>query len=432
MTTNKPRHILIKNGRLLDPLSGLDDVAPLFISDGKILAIGESAPAAANFKADQTIDATGMVVCPGLIDLCARLREPGAEHKATIVSETTAAAKAGITTLCLPPDTEPVIDEPSVVELIQKRAQQQPAARIVTLGALTTGLQGQQLSEMAALKQAGCVGVSNALQPIQDSKVLRRAMEYAATHELTLHVIPLEHSLAQNGCAHEGKVATLLGLQAIPVSAETVAIAQHLALVEEIGIKTHFGRLSSARAVEMIADAKQRGLPVTADVAVHHLHLTEQHIAHFESQAHVIPPLRSATDRDALLAGLKTGMIDAICSDHQPHDADAKLNPFPATEPGISGLDTLLSLSLSLIEQMDLTLLQIIKALSSTPAGILQLDCGSLSIGTNADLCIFAPGDNWLASEDSLNSAGKNTPFLNSYLPGRVVHTLLGGQLLKS
>ena len=426
MTANNS--ILIKNGRLIDPASGLDEITSLCISDGRITSIDKQTPP--NFQATHTIDASGLIVCPGLVELSARLREPGAEQITTIASESIAAVKAGITSLCLPPDTDPVIDEPAVVELIQKRAQQHQGARVFTLGALTTGLHGKKLSEMAALKQAGCVGVSNALHPVQDSRVLRHAMEYAATHGLTLHVIPIDYALANNGCAHEGEVATLLGLQTIPVAAETVAIAQHLALIEEVGIKTHFGRLSSARAVEMITEAKLRGLPITADVAIHHLHLTEQDIAHFNDQAHVIPPLRSAADRDALIAGIKSGAIDAICSDHQPHEADAKLNPFSATEPGISGIDTLMGLSLSLIEKTDISLAQILKAISYCPAKILNLDVGEITIGAIADLCLYNPKQNWLVNENNLNSAGKNTPFMSKQLPGQIMHTLVNGQII--
>ena len=422
-------NILIQNGRLIDLQNKLDQIDSLYIRDGKISSIG-SAPD--QFVADTTIDAKGLIVCPGLIDLCARLREPGAEHKATIASETHAAAKAGITLLCMPPDTNPVIDEPAIVELIQKRAQQQQAANIVTLGALTRGLAGHQLSEMAALKKAGCVGISNALQPMESSKVLRHAMEYAATHELTLHVVPMNRTLTQGGVAHEGEVATRLGLQVIPVSAETVAIAQHIALAEETGAKVHFGRITSARAVDMIDRAKQRGVPITADVAIHNLHLTESSIEHFNSQAHVLPPLRASSDRDALRAAFKNGVIDAICSDHQPHEADAKLNPFPVTEPGISGIDTLLSLSLMLVEELDIDIATLLNKLTYIPATILNSNRGSLAVAATADLCLYDPNEAWTVTKERFNSAGKNTPFLNKELKGKVKHTIIDGQLFSA
>jgi dihydroorotase len=422
--------ILIQNGRIIDPANNIDQIADLYIQNGKIAGLGANKPN--SFKPTNTINASGHIVSPGLIDLCARLREPGAEYKANVRSETYAAARSGITLMCLPPDTDPVIDEPAVVELIQQRAQENRSADVVTLGALTTELAGQQLSEMAALKDAGCVGVSNALQPVQNNRILRHAMEYALTNNMTMHVIALDHGLAQRGIAHLGQTASLLGLQGIPVSAETVAIAQYLELIEEIGVKTHFGRLSSARAVEMIADAKSRDLPVTADVAIHHLHLTDEAIEHFNSQAHVIPPLRSASDRDALLAGLRTGIIDAICSDHQPHEPDAKLNPFPSTSPGISGIDTLLGLSLLLIDQMNLSINQVLQALTQAPANILGVEGGDLSIGSSADVCIFNPEPTWQVTRESIFSAGKNTPFLNSELPGQVLHTLVAGQIIEA
>ncbi|MBN1379470.1 MAG: dihydroorotase [Gammaproteobacteria bacterium] len=422
--------ILIKNGRIIDPANNIDQVADFYVQDGKVAGLGTKKPA--KFNPEKTIDAGGHIVCPGLVDLCARLREPGAEYKANVKSETHAAARAGITMMCLPPDTDPVIDEPAVVELIQQRAKENHSAEVVTLGALTVQLAGKQLSEIAALKEAGCVGVSNALQPMQDNRILRHAMEYVLTNDMTLHVIALDHGLSAKGVAHLGETSSRLGLQGIPVSAETVAMAQYLALVEEVGVKTHFGRLSSARAVEMIADAKSRGLPVTADVAIHNLHLTDEAIAHFNSQAHVIPPLRSAYDRDALLAGLRTGIIDAICSDHQPHEPDAKLNPFPSTSPGISGIDTLLGLSLQLIDQMNLSLNQILRALSHAPADILGVAGGHLSIGAAANICIFDPQPTWQLTRETMYSAGKNTPFLNSELPGRVMHTLVAGQIVEA
>lgn len=418
--------IQIKNGRVIDPANELDQTLSVFIVDDRILSVGDSTPP--NFQPEQIIDAENCIVCPGLVDLSARLREPGAEHKATIHSESLAAAKAGITTVCLPPDTDPVIDEPAVVELIQKRAQQQHAARIVTLGALTAGLQGQQLTEVAALKDAGCVGVSNALHPMQDSKVLRRAMEYASTFDLTLHVVPLDNALAANGNAHEGDVSTQLGLQGIPVSAETVALAQHLALIEETGMRTHFCRISSARAVAMITEAKSRGLPITADVAIHQLLLNEYAIAQFDSRAHVVPPLRTESDRQALLNALQDGIIDAICSDHQPHEADAKLNPYPQTAAGISGVDTLLSLSLSL--QNAINLPAIIKALTQAPADILQTEFGSLSKNARADVCIFDPKAEWMVDQNNISSSGKNTPFMGQTLAGKVRTVIIDGKVV--
>jgi dihydroorotase len=421
------KNLVILNGRLLDPATGGDKVANLYIENGCIAAIGT---ATGNYQAEVTVDAKGLIVCPGLVDLCVRLREPGYGYKATIRSETTAAALAGITTVCIPPDTDPVIDEPAVVDLIQKRAQAHGGANVAILGALTTKLEGSQLSQMATLKAAGCIGLSNALRPVANNRVWYRALEYAATHDLTLHVVPLDPALANNGVAHAGAVATRLGLPGIPVSAETVAIAQLLALIEETGGRVHFGRISSAGGVAMIAAAKTRKLPITADVAMHQLLLNESAIEGFDSQAHVIPPLRSEQDRQALVAAVKSGVIDAICSDHQPHDHDAKHKPYPDTEPGISALDTLLSLACQLAQREQIPLVRLLAALTSAPADILGLPSGRIAAGLRADLCIFNPQYPWTVEPSLLRSSGKNTPFIGARLDARAVYTVINGNLL--
>ncbi len=426
MSTDK---ICIRAGHLLDPAQQLDQIGDLHIADGKIIAAGDNARE--DFTADQTIDAEGLLVCPGVVDLSARLREPGLEHKATIASEMRAAALSGITTVCMPPDTDPVIDEPAVVELIQKRAQQASGAHVVTLGALTVGLGGTQLSELAALKAAGCVGVSNGMRAIDDLCVLRRAMQYAATHKLTVHITPLHKQLAQQGVAHEGAIATRLGLPGIPVSAETVAIAQYLALVEDTGVQLHFGRLSSAAAVTLLAEARQKGLPVTADVAIHHLYLSELDLINFNSSAHIIPPLRSDADRTALINAVADGTIQAICSDHQPHERDAKLKPFSATEAGSAGLDTLLPLTLQLCNENKISMATAIAALSNTPANILGLPTGSLQVGQTADVCIFDPKQEWQVQANSWYSAGLNSAFEGWPLQGKTVQTLIAGQTIR-
>lgn len=419
--------LAILNGRLLDPSSGTDRVADLYIESGRIEAVG-TAPG--NFRADETVDAKGLIVCPGLVDLCARLREPGYEYKATIRSETRAAALSGITTVCIPPDTDPVIDEPAVVDLIQKRAQAHGGANVAILGALTTRLEGAQLSEMATLQAAGCSGLSNALRPVANNRVWYRALEYAATHALTVHIVPLDPALSSNGVAHAGAVATRLGLPGIPVSAETVMIAQLLALVEETGARVHFGRISSAAGAALIASAKDRKLPVTADVAIHQLLLNESALDGFDSRAHVIPPLRGEQDRRGLVAALKSGVIDAVCSDHQPHNPDAKQNPYPATEPGISGLDTLLGLAWELVQREQIPPSRLLESLTSAPAGILGLQSGRIAPGLPADLCIFGTGRPWIVETPALRSSGRNTPFAGIHLQARAVYTVINGKLL--
>lgn len=421
------RRFLISGGRVVDPEQGLDRVMDLYIGDGHILAMG-SCPEA--FVPEMEIKARGQVVCPGFIDVCARFREPGFEHKACIAGESEAAAAAGITTACCPPDTWPVIDTPAVAKLIREKAEQSGKLNLLPVGALTRGLKGQDLGEMNALKQAGCIAVSNASAPVANSLILRRAMEYAASHDLLVMVRPEDVFLADEGCVHEGPVSTRLGLRGIPYAAETVAVAQVLALIEHTGARVHFGQLSSARAMRSIARARDKGLPVTADVAIHQLHLTEQAIEGFDARYHVRPPLRCASDRDALREGVRDGIIAAICSDHQPHEPDAKLDAFPATEPGMASLQTLLPLTLNLVDKGVLTLSRAITVLSSGPAGVLGIRAGSLQVGAVADICVFDPSGIWCMDEQSWFSAGLNTPWWGETMTGRVTHTLSRGRLV--
>ena len=424
-------NIIIKNGHLIDPANNIDQLADIHIIDGKIAAI-EAANTLKTSDNTQTINATNLTVIPGLVDCCARLREPGLEHKATIQSETIAAAKAGITTLCCPPDTDPVIDEPAVVELINQKTANTAHSHVVILGALTAGLHGKHLSEMFALQQAGCAGLSNCRKPIENSLVLKRAFAYAATFDIRVFIEPDEHWLSAGGCAHDGKIATRLGLKSIPVSAETIAIARALELVAETGVSVHFGRLSSAQGAEMIKRAKNEQLPVTADVSAHQLHLTEHDISSFNSACHVIPPLRTQADQQALRNAVANGTIDAICSDHQPHDVDAKQAPFASTEAGISSLEAFLPLCLRLSQQTSLKLSDVVNKITCSPANILGISAGTLSIGANADVCIFDENEDWQLSSDALNSRGKNTPFLGWNFQGKVKHSIVNGDLLFS
>jgi len=420
--------LLITNGHVVDPANDIDTVCDVAIADGVIVSVGTVAD---GFQSQQVIDASRHVVCPGLVDVCARLREPGQEPKADIASETTAAAHAGITTLCVPPDTDPVIDTPAVAELVRRHAKHAGKAKVVTLGALTQDLQGEALAEMAALKEAGCVGVSNACHPVVNTLVLRRAMDYAATHALTVFIKPMDFFLSQGGCAHEGPVSARLGLPGISEATETIAVARDLVLIEQTGVRAHFCQLSSAKAVNIIGRAQYAGLPVTADVTGHHLHLTEMDIADFNNHCHVIPPLRSQRDRDGLRDGVKQGVIGAICSDHQPHEDDVKLAPFCATAPGMSALETLLPLALRLREQ-NMSMSKIIARLTHIPARILNVPAGTLSPGQAADICIFDPDRYWTVQSSQLVSRGRNTPFLNWELQGRVTHTLLDGHIVYS
>ena len=423
--------VIIKNGRLIDPANNIDQITDIHISNGKIAAIGPANTLKTSANT-QLIDASELTVIPGIVDCCARLREPGMEHKATIKSETIAATRAGITTLCCPPDTDPVIDEPAVVEFINQKTAIAGHSHVVVLGALTTGLNGERLSEMFALQQSGCVGLSNCRNPVENALILKRAFAYAATFDIRVFIEPDEHWLSAGGCAHEGKIATRLGLKGIPVSAETIAIARALELIAETGVSAHFGRLSSAQGIEMIARAKNEHLPVTADVSAHLLHLTEQDISSFNSACHVIPPLRTQRDKEALQYAVANNTIDAICSDHQPHDVDAKQAPFASTEAGISSLETLLPLCLRLCQQTSLELKDVISKITHAPAEILGIEAGTLSVGATADICIFDKNEDWQLTSETTSSHGKNTPFLGWNFQGKVKHTLVKGKVLFS
>jgi dihydroorotase len=419
--------IHIQHGRIIDPANNIDRIGSVYIADGKIVSVTHEPT---GFSPDTVIDASNQIVCPGFIDLSTRLREPGQSRKATFKSETAAAASAGVTTMCLQPDTVPVIDTAAVAELVKDLAEKSGYKQIYPIAALTRKLEGVELSSMLSLKQAGCIAVGNACQPVQNLLILRRAMEYAASHDLLLIFRPNDYWLGNKGCAHEGVFATRYGLPGIPDAAETIALSHCLELAELTGCRVHFGQISCKSAVIKIHQAKKYGLNVSADVAMHQLHLTENDIQPFDSSYHVLPPLRAEADKIALIQGLANGTLDAICSDHQPHDMDAKLGAFPETEPGISSLETLLPLMLRLVEQNKITLQQGISALSTYPAHILRLKSGALTPGFNADVCVFDPELSWQIDADSWKSQGLNTPFWGQLMNGKVTHTFQTGKLI--
>lgn len=424
---NAPNSTQILGGRLIDPANGIDCVTDLFILNGKILAVGQAPD---GFTAHHSIDADGKIVCPGLVDLSARMREPGQEHIATIASETAQAARSGITTLCCPPDTDPVIDTPAVVTLLLRRAKRSARARLLPIGAMTQQLAGEHLSEMVALKRAGCVALSNGYAPLANTLVERRALEYAATFGITAILRPEDRHLRNNGYAHEGPVSARLGLPGIPEAAESVAVARDLALAEHTGCRIHFHLLSSGTAARMIEQAQQQRLRVSANVAAHQLHLTEMDIEDFDSNCHLNPPLRSLADREALRAALARGVIGAICSDHQPLKADAKEAPFPSTTTGMAGLQTLLPLTLKLVDEGVLSLSEAIARVTCGPADILDLPYGRLQPGSSADICIFDPNRHWTLEREAMPSSGRNTPFIGWEFQGQVTHTLFEGRLV--
>jgi dihydroorotase len=419
--------IHIKGGRLIDPKNGVDAVRDLYVAAGRTVAVG-AAPA--GFSANRVIDATGLVVCPGLVDLAARLREPGFEYMATLESEMEAAVAGGVTSLACPPDTDPPLDEPGLVEMLKFRARNLNRARVYPVGALTEGLKGARLTEMAELKDAGCVAFSQADAPLADNEVLRRALQYAATFGFAVWLRPQDAALAAGGTAHDGQVATRLGLPAIPVCAETVALSTILILARESGARVHFARLSSAEGVDMVRRARSSGLPVTCDVGVHHAHLSEMDIGYFDPNDHLTPPLRSVRDRDALRAGLADGTVDAICSDHTPVDMDVKQVPFAQAEPGATGLELLLPLTLKWAEETGQSAAFGLGKITCEAARVLGVDAGHLTPGHAADICIYDPERYWKVGAETLKSQGKNTPFHDIELKGRVRYTLIDGEVV--
>jgi len=419
--------IHIQNGHLIDPKNHLDGQHDIYIAAGKVAAIG-SAPD--GFAANRVLDASGLIACPGLIDLSARLREPGYEYMATLESEMDAAVAGGVTSLVCPPDTDPPLDEPGLVEMLKYRAKSLNQARVFPLGALTQKLEGLRITEMAELRDAGCIGFSQADAPLVDTQVLWRALQYAATFDFTVWLRPQDAYLAKGGVAHDGEVASRLGLPAIPASAETIALATILALARDTGARIHLCRLSTRAGVAMVRAAKAEGLPVTCDVAIHHAHLSEMDIGYFDTNCHLIPPLRSSRDRDALRQGLQDGTVDALCSDHAPVDDDAKLLPFGEAEAGATGLELLLPLTLKWAEEAGVALPAAIAKLTTEPARILGLNNGSLSVGQAADLCLFDPQRYWKVEPRSLKSSGKNTPYQGVELRGKVRATLVDGHIV--
>jgi len=414
--------VLIKGGRVVDPKSGRDAVGDVFLADGKI--------ASAAGTPDRTIDAKGLVVAPGFIDLSARLREPGYEYKATLESEMDAAVAGGVTSLACPPDTDPPLDEPGLVDMLRRRAKALSRARVYPVGALTVKLAGKQLTEMAELAESGCVAFSQANVPVADTQVLWRALQYAATFGFPVWLRAEDAWLAKGGVAHDGEVATRLGLAGIPAFAETIALAQLFELVRATGARVHICRISSAAGVAMLRRARHEGLPLTCDVGIHHVHLCDMDLGYFDSSCRLEPPLRSQRDREALAAALADGTIDCAVSDHTPVDEDQKLLPFAEAEPGATGLELLLPLALKWGIERKLTLAQTLARITSEPARILGVASGRIEPGAPADLAIFDPQAGWRVTPQVLKSQGKNSPFLGMELAGRVRATIVAGNVV--
>jgi dihydroorotase len=425
--------ILIQQGRVIDPATGRDEVADVAIASGRIVSIGLNM----DFSADRCIDARGLVVAPGLVDLAARLREPGQEHEGMLESELAAAAAGGVTSLVCLPDTDPVLDEPGLVEMLKFRARKLSRCRLFPLGALTRSLQGQVLTEMGELREAGCIGFSQADVPVTDTLVLQRALQYAATLGVTVWLRPNDAWLGK-GVAAQGALATRLGLSGVPVLAETVALHTLFDLVRATGARVHLCRLSSAPGVALLRAAKAEGLPVTADVNINSLHLTDVDIGYFNPDMRLSPPLRQGADRDALRAALADGTLDALVSDHNPVADDMKNLPFGEAEPGATGLELLLSLALRWGRDQGLPLAQTLARVTLGPVQVLgdaleslAGSAGRVMPGGVADLCLFDPDAEWQVTPQALHSQGKHTPFAfagtGMAMLGQVRATLVAG-----
>jgi dihydroorotase len=420
-------NIRIAGGRLVDPANGVDKIADVFIAEADVVAIGKPP---AGFQAERTIDARNLIVCPGLVDVAARLREPGLEYRATLKSEAAAAVAGGITSLACPPDTDPPLDEPGLVEMLKHRARSLDMVQVYPIGALTLALRSEKLTEMSELASAGCVAFSQGDAPLPNPQVLLRCLQYAATIGYPVWLRPQENTLASGGVAHDGEVATRLGLQAIPAVAESIAVSIILLLARETGARVHLCRLSSAASVDMVREAKSAGLAVSCDISANHLHLTDIDIGDFQSEFHLNPPLRSRRDLEALRAGLADGTIDAICSDHAPVDEDAKQLPFAQSAAGATGLELLLPLTLKWAGEDGIPLVKALACLTSVPARLLGLPAGRVEQGMRADLCVFDPHLHWRVDPTRLRSQGHNTPFAGYELEGKALYTFVGGRIV--
>ena len=424
--------ILIQGGRVIDPASNFDEICDVAIAAGRIISIRQMP---ADFAPHKVIDARGCIVAPGLVDLAVRLREPGHEHEGMLESEMAAAVAGGVSSVVCPPDTDPVLDESGLVEMLKIRAEKLHQSRVFPLGALTRGLAGEVLTEMVQLTEAGCVGFSQAEVPLGNTQVLQRALQYASTFGYTVWLRPQELHLGK-GVAASGPLATRMGLSGVPVAAETIALHIIFELMRSTGARVHLCRLSSAAGLALVRQARSEGLNVTCDVSINSLHLTENDIGYFDSRARLNPPLRQQRDRDALRQALADGTIDALVSDHTPVDTDAKTLPFAEAEPGATGLELLLSLALKWGQDSGVGLVRALAVLTSEPArvlgsalGTLQASVGQLVEGGVADVCIFDPQAEWLVQPSALRSQGKHTPFSGYALPGRVRCTLVGGHV---
>lgn len=417
---------LIKSGRVVDPANSLDEKLDILIENGKVAALSTNIDAGDA----EIINAAGLIVTPGLIDMHVHLRDPGLEYKEDIISGTRAAAAGGVTSVACMPNTSPVNDNLAVTRYIISKANEQGSANVFPIGCITKGLKGEILAEMGELKEGGCVGFSDDGRPVTDGELMRRALEYAGTFGTPIISHAEDLSLVAGGCMNEGAVSTELGLKGIPRVAEDAMTARDIMLAEFTGARLHVAHVSTRGSVELVRQAKARGVRVTCEATPHHFTLTEDAVRGYNTNAKMNPPLRTGDDVEAIRAGLADGTIDAIATDHAPHHIDEKNVEFVVALNGIVGLETLLPLTLRLVGEKLLTLSQAVALMTCKPAGILGIDRGTLSLGAVADLTLINPNKEWTLDAAQLHSKSKNTPFAGQQLKGLAVKTLLAGKIV--
>ncbi len=425
--------LLIANGKVVDPANRLNTVLDLLIVDGKIAKVGAKLSETYESAKDaQVIDAHGKLVVPGFIDLHTHLREPGYEYKETIKTGTAAAAAGGFTTVCVMPNTNPVNDDQSVTEFILDKARKEGIVNVCPIGAITKGSKGQELAEIAELREAGCVAISDDGRPVMNSEVMRRAMEYAKTFDLPVVDHCEDLTLSEGGSMHEGRISTELGLKGIPAASEEVMVARDLILAQQTGVHLHLAHISTANSVRMIREAKASGLKVTAEACPHHFTLTHETLMDFDGNKKMNPPLRTKADVDAVIEGLRDGTLDAIATDHAPHATEEKLQEFESAPFGVIGLETAWPLAYALVESGMLTLEEVVAKLTICPAKIIKSNRGTLSEGAVADVTIIDPEETWVVNPAELLSKSKNTPFAGWKMRSRVLKTIVGGKVVWS
>jgi dihydroorotase len=419
-------NLLIKNGHVIDPAGKVDEKLDVLVADGKIAKLGK--PDSLSTDGAQVIDAAGTVVVPGLIDMHVHLREPGFEYKETILTGTAAAKAGGFTTVCCMPNTNPINDSRSVTEFILAQARN-ASVRVFPIGAITKGSKGEELTEMSELYDAGCCALSDDGRPVMNAEIMRRAMEYSKIFDLLVIAHCEEQSLSGKGVMNEGVVSSELGLRGIPRAAEDVMTGRDISLAELTGCRLHIAHVSTAGSVRMVRDAKARGVRVTAETCPHYFSLTEEAVRGYNTMAKMNPPLRTADDVAAIKQGLKEGTIDVIATDHAPHAMDEKSGEFDYAPFGIVGLETALGLTLRLVEEGTLSLVEAIRKLTVNPASIIKNGQGTLSVGSDADITIIDPDVEWTVDSTTFKSRSKNTPFNGWKLKGRSIQTIVGGRL---